>query len=216
MILSVKKITLVFVPAFVGISHTHAEVTGNLGYNSEYYYRGVLQKSSSANGGVYFEKGSVSGGIWGADVGDGIEYDIYASYNHDWGNEFITSVGFTGYFYTGEFDDTYKELNLNLSYQWLSFEYSSGTWDGGNNNTDDYDFMAITAEHKGFYGKYGNFSDEFDGDYFELGYTTQVGGFDAGIALVFSSEELSDQFDSNGVPTASEALIFSLSKSFDL
>lgn len=211
-----KNILMVLVLFLVSSNILLAEVTGNFGFNSEYYYRGILQKNSSTNGGIDFETGNISGGIWAADVGDGLEYDIYSSYEHNWQNGISTSIGFTGYFYTGEFDDTYKELNLGFGYQWISLEYSSGTWDGGNSTGDDYQFIAITIERNNFYGKYGSFSDEFDGDYWEFGYNKEIGGFDASIALILSSSELSDQLDSNGLPTESEALIFSLSKSFEL
>ena len=52
-----------------------AELTGNLGFASEYHYRGILQKSSSASGGLDYEQGGFYAGTWAADVGDGLEVD---------------------------------------------------------------------------------------------------------------------------------------------
>ena len=66
----------------------------------------------------------------------------------------------------------------------------------------------------GFYGTYGTFGDELDGDYFEIGYGTTIADIDFGIAAIFSSDELSDQEDSDGNATESEALIFTIGKTF--
>ena len=54
-----------------------AEWSGNLGYASEYHYRGILQKNSSASGGLDYESGGFYAGTWAADVGDGLEIDGY-------------------------------------------------------------------------------------------------------------------------------------------
>lgn len=204
----------------VGLSLLSFTATGkvstNLGYASEYYYRGVYQAESSASAGVDYEQGSFSAGLWGADVGDGLEYDIYGSYNLELSEDFSTSIGFTNYYYTGEFDDTYKEINLGLSYKFVSLDYAKGSWDGGDSTNDDYDYLAVTLSYNDFYFKYGTFGDEFDGDYVELGCNGSSEVFDYSVALILSSNELSDQLDASGAPTESEALVFSISKSFDL
>ena len=52
-------------------------------------------------------------------------------------------------------------------------------------------FRRITiAPEKGPYYKFGSFGDDFDGDYFELGYTYSVEehGVDLSIATVFSDD----------------------------
>lgn len=196
-------------------SHTQAEVSANVGYTSEYYFRGILQKSSSASAGLDFEESGFYAGTWAADVGDGLEVDLYLGYSHELDNGLSIGGGFTGYYYTGEFDDTYEEFNFNLGYKFISLEYSAGTYDGFGTEVD-YDFLALTVEHNGFYGTYGSFGDESDGDYFEFGYGTEIGGFDATVSFIFNSEELSDQLSSTGQPASGEGITFSLSKSFDL
>ena len=45
-----------------------------------------------------------------------------------------------------------------------------------------------------------------DGEYFEVAYGTEIGGFDVGVGVIFSGSDLDDD----------EAMYFSLSKSFDL
>ena len=52
-------------------STAQADFSANLGYASEYHYRGILQKNSSASGGVDFEQGGFYAGTWAADVGAG-------------------------------------------------------------------------------------------------------------------------------------------------
>ncbi len=190
------------------------EVSYNIGFASEYYYRGILQKDSSASAGIDYENNGFYVGAWTADVGDGLEYDGYFGYGIETDSGFSASLGFTGYYYTGEFDDTYQEVNLNLGYKIVSLEYSVGEWDGFGAE-EDYDFLAVTVEtESGFYGTYGTFGDDFDGDYFEVGYGTTIADFDVGISAIFSSDELSDQLDDDGDDTESEALVFTIGKSF--
>ena len=217
-----KKVTR-FIPAAIAasifaaslnVAPAAAEVSANVGYASEYYFRGILQKESSASAGVDYEEGGFYLGSWAADVGDGLEVDLYTGYGMEFDSGLSLGVGFTGYYYTGEFDDTYEEINLSAGFGALSLEYSIGEWKGFGTPAD-YTFAAITYETEiGFYGTYGTFGDEADGDYFELGYGTEIGGFDAGVAFIINSEELSDQMDADGNADAGQAIVFSLGKSF--
>lgn len=190
------------------------EVSYNIGFASEYYFRGIKQKDSSASAGVDYENGGFYIGTWAADVGDGLEVDGYFGYGIETEGGFSASLGFTGYYYTGEFDDTYEEINLNFGYGMFGLEYSVGEWDGFGDEAD-YDFLALTiAGDNGWYGTYGTFGDDFDGDYIEIGYGTEIGGFDVGIAGIFSDEDLSDELDDDGDPERSEAIVFTLGKTF--
>ncbi|HBK18289.1 MAG TPA: hypothetical protein DDZ38_06575, partial [Gammaproteobacteria bacterium] len=147
-----------------------AEVSYNVGYVSEYYYRGIMQKNSSASAGVDFEQDGMYVGAWTADVGEGLEYDLYAGYGMDVG-EVSLGIGFTGYYYTDDWDETYQEVNLSAGYGPVSIGYSIGEWDG--DGGQDYDFLEIGIDlGAGFYGTYGSFGDQFDGDYVEIGYGT--------------------------------------------
>jgi len=192
-----------------------AEVSYNIGFASEYYYRGIKQKSSSASAGLDFTEGGFYIGTWAADVGDGLEIDGYFGYGIELESGFSAKVGFTGYYYTGEFDDTYEELNLNLGYRWFGLEYSVGEYDNFSGPDQDYDFLAGTVTlDNGLYAKYGTFGDDFDGDYIELGWGTTISEIDFGVAVILSSDELSDQLDDDGDDTESEAIVFSIGKSF--
>ena len=185
-----------------------AEVSYNVGFVSEYYYRGIFQKSSSASAGIDFEQNGLYLGAWSADVGDGLEVDLYGGYGIETDAGFSASLGFTGYYYTGDFDDTYQEVNLGLGYGMFSLGYSSGQWDGFGAE-EDYDFLEVGfATDSGFYGTYGTFGKDFDGDYFEFGYGTSISEFDVGISYILT-DELGDQEGGEA-----EAIVFSIGKGF--
>ena len=102
-----------------------ADLSANIGFASEYYFRGLLQNDSSASAGLDYEVGGFYVGTWAADVGDGLEVDFYAGYGLELG-DFTVSVGGTGYYYTGDFDDTYEELNLSAGWDFLTVDYAEG------------------------------------------------------------------------------------------
>ena len=186
-----------------------AETSYNVGYVSEYYYRGIYQKNSSASAGVDFEEDGLYVGAWTADVGEGLEYDLYAGYGTEVGDVSL-GIGYTGYFYTDDWDETYQEVNLSSGYGPVSIGYSIGEWDGDGGT--DYDFLEIGIDlGAGFYGTYGSFGDQFDGDYVEIGYGTTISEIDLGVAIIFPSEELQGDEDSDA---DDEAIVFSIGKSF--
>jgi uncharacterized protein (TIGR02001 family) len=184
-----------------------AQWSANIGFASEYYYRGIFQESTSANGGVDYEKNGFFAGTWAADVGDGLEVDGYFGYGFAAGSVDL-SVGYTGYFYTGDFDDTYQEINLGAAAGLFSFEVAVGQYDNFAGPTLDYTYYAATVEKNGFYGKIGGFARDFEGEYFEAGYSTSLAEVDLGVTFIYSNEDLVGESD--------EALIFTVGKSFDL
>ena len=195
-------------------SIAQAEWSANLGWASEYHFRGIFQHSSSASGGVDFESGGFYAGTWAADVGDGLEVDGYLGYGATVG-EVDLSIGYTGYFYTGDFDDTYQEINLGASFGILSLDIAVGEWDGDFDpltagDQQDYTYYALTLEKNGFYGTYAGFSQDAEGEYLELGYGTTVtdAEIDLGVALILANDDLIGEDD--------ESLVFTIGKSFDL
>jgi uncharacterized protein (TIGR02001 family) len=208
----IKKmiLTLVVLAGSIGMHPAMAEnFSANLGYNSEYIFRGIPQKTSSAFAGLDWETGGFSLGTWAADVGDGLEVDLYGAYGFevgDWG----FSVGGTYYTYTGDFDEDYLELNLGASWKFLSFDAAIGTYD--TKPSQDYQFYSVTASHAGFYGKFVMFAGDFDGNYYEAGYGNSLDLedtylFDYAIAAIYSdSTLLGGESDTN--------LVFTISRSF--
>ena len=185
----------------------NADFSANVGFASEYYYRGFFQESNSASAGLDFDAAGFNVGTWAADVGDGLEIDLYGGYGADIGS-FNFSVGFTGYYYTGDFDDTYQEINLGAGIGGFSLDVAVGEYENFAGPTQDYTFASLTYELNGFYGKYGTFSQDFDGSYFEAGYGTTVAKIDLGISLIFSDSDIAGDND--------EAIVFTIGKAFDL
>ncbi|MGB5257415.1 MAG: TorF family putative porin [Woeseiaceae bacterium] len=185
-----------------------AQLSANVGWASEYHFRGILQKVSSASAGLDYESGGFYAGTWAADVSDGLEVDGYFGYGGEI-EDFGYYIGFTGYYYTGDFDDTYQEINLGGSYGPLSVDVAIGEYENFTGPTQDYTFASLTlASENGFYGTFGTFSQDANGDYLELGYGTTVADIDLGVALILANDDLIGADD--------ESLIFTLGKSFDL
>lgn len=189
------------------------DVSANIGYNSEYIFRGIPQKSSSAMGGLDLTAGGFYAGTWAADVGDGLEIDYYGGYNLELG-DFILGAGFTWYTYTDDFDDEYLEVNLKAGWKFITFDAAIGEYDNFGAGTLDYEFYSLTLKHNGFWGKVGTFENDFDGSYYEGGYgntltINEVDLFNYAVAVIYSdSTLLGGDSDTN--------LVFTIAKSFDL
>lgn len=211
---SITRVALALALTSVSTSALAVDWSANIGFQSQYFYRGIFQSKSSAQGGVDMEAGGFYLGAWGADVDDGVEIDGYGGYNFELG-EFTLGAGGTIYTYTGDFDDTYKEINLTAGWRFLTFDAAIGTYDNFGGPTQDYQFYSLTAEYNGFYGVLGTFADDFDGSYAEAGYgntltVSDTDLFDYTFTVIYSDEDLAggDSSDTN--------FVLSLSKTFDL
>ncbi len=206
--MNVRRIALAAL-ALLLTATAQAEVSANLGFASDYYYRGIFQADSSTSGGLDYESGGFYVGTWAADVKDGLEVDGFFGYAGEIG-EFDYSVGYTGYFYTGDFDDTYQEINLGGSFGLIALDVAVGEYENFTGPTLDYTYYSLGIEKNGFYGKFAGFSQDFTGNYFEAGYATTIAGIDLGVSLLFNDKDLSGDGESD------QALIFTIGKSFDL
>ena len=186
-----------------------AGVSANVGFASDYYFRGAFQAASSASAGLdYKHESGLYAGTWWADVDLGLETDFYAGYAGEV-SDFNYDASFIIYDYTDKYDDTYTEVNLKGGYGPVSIEYAMGKYDTP--VSQDYSFLSITGEYKDFYALYGSWGNDLDGSYFELGYGTEVGDFDLGISLINNDKDLG-KTGTNGETT----IIFSLGKEFDI
>ena len=199
----------------LGAHAQEAEVSANAGWVSQYFYRGYLQKTSSASAGLDVGFGALSFGTWLADVGDGTEIDFFGSVGVDIG-EGSLSIGGTAYLYTGEFDDTYLEANLGAGYGPLSVEFSIGQYENFAGPTLDYWFAGVTAEHEGFYGTVAGFGNDLDGAYGEVGYGFSAADLDWTIAGILNDSVASGLLDRDGAPTSGLTLVFGVGKTFGL
>ncbi len=200
--------TAILTAVLLGVSTTAtAQLSANVGWASEYHFRGILQKTSSASAGLDYGSGGFYVGTWAADVGDGLEVDGYFGYGGEV-EDFSYSIGYTGYFYTGDFDDTYQEINLGGGYGPLTVDVAIGQYENFTGPTQDYTYYAVGLEGGGFYGKYGGFSQDFDGNYLEFGWGTTIAELDFGVVLILADDDLLGDED--------ESLLFTIGKSFDI
>lgn len=186
--------------------------SANIGLVSDYHFRGIQQtESASASAGVdYADDGGFYFGAWTAEVEDGLEIDLYGGYGVELESGVTLDANFTTYQYTGDFDSAYNEIGLSAGYGLLSVGYVLGKWDGvvGDEaaTEGDYSLVTLGLEKDGWSGTVGIYGKDAEGEYAEIAYGTEIGGFDVGVGLVFSGSDLDD----------SESLYFSISKSFEL
>lgn len=186
-----------------------ADLSGNIGWQSHYIFRGVPQSESSAQGGLDFESDGFYLGTWAADVGQGAEVDLYGGYGWDVA-DFSFSIGATGYFYTNDFDDTYQELNLGFGYKDFALDFATGSYDNFTGPSLDYQFLAATYSHSsGISATIGGFGGDFDGEYYSLGYEFELSEIDFSLAWVYTSDKLAGGDEDNN-------LVFSVGKSFGI
>jgi len=167
-------------------------VSYNIGYMSEYWYRGVFQSESSVSFGADAEMGNFYVGTWWADVDTGVEYDIYAGYNFALMG-IPMYAGFTGYYYSDNFDSDYEEINIGADMGFMSIDaaidgdYEVAAGDQG------YQHYTVTVP-LGFVGlpldySYQTFTGELTGFTHELSYGTTVSGVDVGLVLGKNSDD---------------------------
>lgn len=198
------------------------DVTANGGLNSEYIFRGIPQSDgdAAAFGGadVEWDLGFYLG-TWASTVdsgqggNDGVEIDLYGGYGGEVG-DFSYGIGVTIYRYTDSFDDDYNELNLSGGWRFLSLSVDIGEYENFSGPTQDYQHSLLKAEYNGFYGSWGSFYDDFDGDYFTVGYgnTLNVADtdlFDYSLSVIYSDDTLlGGSSDTN--------IVVEISKTFDV
>ena len=209
--------------AMTSLSQAESEVSysANLGFMSDYMYRGIHQSSSSAMGGFDIEYGSFYVGTWFADLQEdgwvdgshrGFEYDVYAGFGFDITDSISASVGYTIYRYTDKgasaFDDDYDEVNLGLGFAIsedasIAIDYAVGENTATDQSETDYDVLTIAVEYLGMYALFGTWgvseddtsAGEVDADWMEFGYSRTVGDFDLSGAFVLSEKELASGSD---------------------
>lgn len=206
-IFTTATVAALFVPVAGGAQDF--EASANVGWSSEYFYRGVPQEVSSASAGFDLGAEGAYVGTWAADVAPGMEIDVYGGYTVDV-RGFSLSAGGTGYFYTNDrFDRTYLEANFGTGYGPLGVELSIGTHDADPDD-ETYWFLAATLEEGGAYGRFGTFGNDLEGKYGEAGYGFTVMELDLTISWIYSTAAIL------GAAADDHTLIFGVEKTFSL
>jgi len=195
-----------------------AEVSANLGYTSNYIFRGVEQTNTgSGSAGLDFENDSgLYVGTWVADVDNGLEYDLYAGFGKSF-NGIDLGIGATYYGYTeSAFDKPYQEVNLSVGFSGVSLSYDLGQHlKAGTANKDaDYNHMSISTDYKSLsftLGKYDpDTSTSNDANtYLDVSYSTELAkGLDGSITYTYNMYE-------NSSLISKSYLAFGISKALD-
>ncbi len=81
-----------------------------------------------------------------------------------------------------------------------------GQYENFTGPTQDYTCYSLTLEKSGFYGRYAGFSQDFMGEYVEVGYSATVAEIDLGISIIFANDDL--------IGVSDESAVFTIGKSF--
>jgi len=190
--LSVALATLMSISMFAQAGEAVAEdrssaVSYNIGYMSEYWYRGYYMSESSVSFGADAEMGNFYVGTWWADVDKGVEYDIYGGYNFSLMG-IPMYAGFTGYYYSDNFDSDYQEINIGADMGFMSIdaavdgEYQLDAGDQGYQHytiTVPLSFVGLPIDYQ-----YQTWTGEaITGHNHELHYGMTVSGVDVGLMV---------------------------------
>ena len=153
----------------------------NVGYMSDYWYRGVFQSESAVSFGADTEVGNFYVGTWMADVDQGIEMDVYGGYGFTiLGMD--SYIGATGYYYSDNFDSDYEEINTGLSYGNVSYDYSVGKYKTA--TEQDYSWSEVTMSFTDNLSvSYGEWGKDLKGSVTKVNFNKTIHDIDFGVEV---------------------------------
>ena len=153
----------------------------NVGYMSDYWYRGVFQSESAVSFGADTEVGNFYVGTWMADVDQGIEMDVYGGYGFTiLGMD--SYIGATGYYYSDNFDSDYEEINTGLSYGNVSYDYSVGKYKTA--TEQDYSWSEVTMSFTDNLSvSYGEWGKDLKGSVTKVNFNKTINDIDFGVEV---------------------------------
>ena len=153
----------------------------NVGYMSDYWYRGVFQSESAVSFGADAEVGNFYVGTWMADVDTGIEMDVYGGYGFTiLGMD--SYIGATGYYYSDNFDSDYEEINTGLSYGMISYDYSVGKYK--TTTEQDYSWSEVTMSFTDNLSvSYGEWGKDLKGSVTKVNFNKTIHDIDFGVEV---------------------------------
>ena len=153
----------------------------NVGYMSDYWYRGVFQSESAVSFGADTEVGNFYVGTWMADVDQGIEMDVYGGYGFTiLGMD--SYIGATGYYYSDNFDSDYEEIYTGLSYGNVSYDYSVGKYK--TTTEQDYSWSEVTMSFTDNLSvSYGEWGKDLKGSVTKVNFNKTIHDIDFGVEV---------------------------------
>ncbi|MCP5240743.1 MAG: porin [Zoogloeaceae bacterium] len=200
-------------------------VSANVGFVSDYAYRGISQtnENMAIQGGFdYAHASGLYAGVWGSSIDwldkGGVEADVYGGYKAEMG-DFGYDVGVLHYAYPGgeiggESPDT-TEVYLGASWKFVSFKFSHAFSDlFGTPDSDGSQYYELGASYDvgaGFTAAahFGRQKIKHGTSYndWKIGISKEYAGF--GFGLAYIDTDLDDSDDN-----VDERIVFSVSKSF--
>lgn len=150
-------LALLATAAGAGVASAEGTVTANISFTSDYVFRGVslADNGPAIQGGFDYVADAWYAGVWGSNVVDGIEMDVYAGFTPSTG-PIDWDLGVIGYFYPGADDDG------------AEFDYFELKAAGGHDFTEQFN-AGLAA-----YYAPENFGDTGDALYLEVNAAYQV------------------------------------------
>ncbi|PCK09758.1 MAG: hypothetical protein COA42_02265 [Alteromonadaceae bacterium] len=217
-----KKLTLVTsVASAVALSfaasmpvQAEPSFSGNVGFVSDYYFRGANLGDGGVYAGLDYENSGLYVGTWWIDDAtggnDGMENDWYIGYGQE-SDSFSWNIGYNNYQYTYS-NDFEHEVVLTLGAAGFSLDLVLGEDDDVDTDAEDYSIALLGYSH----GAYGitvghfEFNDIDDSDYQWIEASVS-GDIVEGISATLSiGAKAADGENNDGY------MVLDLSKSFDL
>ena len=195
-----KMILPLMVAAFIS-PFTYAGLTGSVGVDSDYMWRGVSQSTgnTSYNLGLdYNSDNGFYGSAWvgQVDFGDeaGLEYDLKAGYNLAVSDQLSVGGGVIQYSYDEGYD-SFEEIFVNVNYKGSSIYYYVDSDNKDNTYMEFSQHLSFMAEVPGdFYVVYGDNSN--GDDWAALKYSKAVNSSVSVSAMVMDGVRHGDATDS--------------------
>ena len=117
---TMKNYILMFL-LLIPTGYTHAEVTGGMGYSSDYFFRGTSQTSGQPSASAWLNWNNEQGiyiGAWAGevDIDDAsIESNLYLGYSSKLTDKISYDIGIIQYRYNHSYDNL-QEVYIGLSY----------------------------------------------------------------------------------------------------
>lgn len=148
--MKMNKSALALAFAIVGSSTAvQAEITGNIGFTSNYLWRGVTQTSDDAavQGGIDYSNASgLYAGVWASNITGGEEIDVYGGFAGEAG-DVSYDVGLIQYIYPsatgGDFLEAYGILGFGPAEAGVYYTLDK---DGGGEENDIYYYIGAGTE----------------------------------------------------------------------
>jgi uncharacterized protein (TIGR02001 family) len=180
------SLSILISSSLLAVPSAMAELSGNVGFSSNYLWRGVTQSNdlSAISGGIDYSEGGLYAGTWTSSLGGGdYELDLYAGYGGEM-DSISYDVGIISYQYpVGEtsFEEAYVNGSVGMIDVGLAYTFGA---DGVGTEGDLYLSVGANTSVGNDVGvglTYGSYDFDTGTDYTHFAVTLSKGDFAFGI-----------------------------------